>query len=111
MVILYFVRKPFNLPFWSIILVLFLWVFKDFIMFFFVWRAYLPSGGGDPTKMIGRKGIAREKLDPAGYVQIGGELWYAELKNKKQKIDPGAQIVVRESHGLTLFVEQNDKNT
>jgi len=58
--------------------------------------------------MVGRRGIAREKLDPVGYVYIGGELWYAELKDKQHQINPGEQIVVRESHGLTLFVEPMD---
>jgi membrane protein implicated in regulation of membrane protease activity len=105
-IILLFVRKPFNLPFWLVLLVLFLWISKDIVMFFFVWRAYFPSGGGDPTKMIGKNGIATEKLNHGGYIQIEGELWYAELNHKNKTVDKGDQIVVRESHGLTLFVDQ-----
>ena len=82
-----------------------MWIFKDFIMFFFVWRAYVPSGGSDPTKMIGKTGTTREVLNPSGYIQIDGELWYAELMDNKLKIDSGIKVIVREAHGLTLFVE------
>ncbi|MBW2486473.1 MAG: NfeD family protein, partial [Deltaproteobacteria bacterium] len=58
--------------FWSIVA---FWVVKDAVLFPFVWQAYDWERSGQSRSMIGERGIAKERLAPAGYVQIYGELW------------------------------------
>jgi membrane-bound ClpP family serine protease len=104
--ILFILRGPLNLALWAVLLIVAAWIAKDFLMFFFVWRAYVPSGAAEPTKMIGKEGITTQDINPSGYVEINGELWYAESFTKSGKIQIGSEIIVREVHGLTLFVEE-----
>ncbi len=64
-----------------------------------------------PAKMgkqslIGKTGIVRERLEPAGSVQVFGELWSAELAEGEEMIPEGAQIEVVEIDGLRLKVRR-----
>ena len=52
-----------------------LWIAKDAVLFPYVWHAYDWDDPRHTRSMIGRRGQVREKLDPQGYVQIGGERW------------------------------------
>ena len=54
------------------------WLAKDIIMFPYVWRAHDINRPGISRSMIGECGIVKKRLDPSGYIQIGGELWRAE---------------------------------
>ena len=53
--------------------------------------------------LVGARGQAVERLAPAGYVKVEGELWRAEAAGAE--IAAGTAIVVREARGLTLRVE------
>jgi membrane-bound ClpP family serine protease len=59
--------------------------------------------------MIGRRGQVREKLDPQGYVQIGGERWRAETRDPSRPIAEGEWVTVVEMEGLLLIVRSDDK--
>jgi membrane-bound serine protease (ClpP class) len=54
--------------------------------------------------MIGAKAIARTPLNPAGQVEIRGELWQASLRGQSS-LSVGSAVRVRKVEGLTLIVE------
>jgi membrane protein implicated in regulation of membrane protease activity len=87
--------------FWSIIG---FWVLKDALMFPFVWRAYDWERPGRSRSMIGERGLAKERLAPAGYVQIHGELWRAVKMDDGPPIEIGQSVKIVKMDGLTLFV-------
>lgn len=88
--------------FWSIIV---FWIVKDALLFPFVWRAYDWERPGPSRSMIGERGIAKERLAPAGYVQIHGELWRAVKIDDGPPIEAGQSVKIVKMEGLTLFVE------
>ena len=88
--------------FWSIIV---FWIVKDALLFPFVWRAYDWERPGPSRSMIGERGIAKERLAPAGYVQIHGELWRAVKIDDGPPIEAGQSAKIVKMEGLTLFVE------
>jgi membrane-bound ClpP family serine protease len=62
--------------------------------------------GSDPAgSMIGERGVAKERLAPAGYVQIHGELWRAVKIDDGPPIEMGQSVKIVKMDGLTLFVE------
>jgi len=89
--------------FWSIIV---FWVVKDALLFPFVWRAYDWERPGKSRSMVGERGIAKERLAPAGYVQVRGELWRAVIIDDGPAIEMGQSVKIVKMDGLTLFVEQ-----
>ena len=89
--------------FWSIIG---FWVVKDALLFPFVWRAYDWERPGRSRSMIGERGIAKERLAPARYVQVHGELWRAVIIDDGPAIEMGQSVKIVKMDGLTLFVEQ-----
>ena len=54
--------------------------------------------------MVGRRGIAKERLAPSGYMHICGELWKAKLVGGGPPIEKGEAVRVEEMRGLTLLV-------
>jgi membrane-bound serine protease (ClpP class) len=57
--------------------------------------------------MTGRTGTARTDLTPKGSVQIGGELWSAELeKDDGTKLPAGTRVVVVRVDGLRVIVRK-----
>ena len=87
--------------FWAVIL---LWLAKEVIIFPFVWQAHDPNRPGLSRTMIGARGIVKKRLDPAGYIQVAGELWKAELVEIGQPVEMGERVRVLKMEGLKLFV-------
>ena len=81
-----------------------LWLLKDILMFPVMRVAYEP-GAGAHDRLTGATGIAREVLDPMGYVMIGSELWNAEVVAGAEPISAGSAVRVVNLRGLTLLVE------
>jgi membrane-bound ClpP family serine protease len=54
--------------------------------------------------MIGECGIVKKRLDPSGYIQIGGELWRAESVEAGLPIEIGQVVKVIKMEGLKLYV-------
>ena len=105
--ILLILRRWIELSGILVILIVVLWVAKDVILFPFVWRAYdEPRRGQHP--IIGNRGTTREPLSPSGHVQVGGELWKAEISNGASPIGEGETIHVIGIRGLTLLVEKEE---
>jgi membrane-bound ClpP family serine protease len=73
-------------------------------MFPYVWRAYDMNRPGISRSMIGERGIVKKRLDPSGYIQIGGELWRAESVEAGLPIEIGQVVKVIKMEGLKLYV-------
>lgn len=54
----------------------------------------------------GRIGITRTNLNPKGSVQLGGELWSAELEEGATKLPAGTRVEVVKVDGLRLVVRK-----
>lgn len=82
------------------------WIVKDVLLFPFVWRAYDPDAPSAANAMVGRRGVAVQRLEPSGYIQVGGELWNAELEAGETTVEAGETVLVQEVRGLTLQVRR-----
>ena len=54
------------------------------------------------TSLVGMEGIAKGRLDPAGYIRIDGALWAAE--SETGSIKAGTKVEVVRQNGLKLVV-------
>ena len=97
-------RNRFDLPAWSMWGLVAISVAKDVILFPFVWRAYDWDRQEEAHSMVGRRGIAKERLAPSGYIKIRGELWKARVVEGGPPIEKGEAILVEEMRGFTLLV-------
>ena len=99
--ILILVQRWTDLPLWFIWGLLILWVIKDVVLFFFVWRAYQRVA----NPLIGIKGVAEERLAPSGYIRVHGELWQAEMIREGPPIQKGEVVRIQRIRGLVLLVQ------
>jgi membrane-bound serine protease (ClpP class) len=56
--------------------------------------------------MSGRIGTARTDLSPKGSVQVGGELWSAELEDDRERVPMGSRVQVVRVEGLRIIVRK-----
>jgi len=103
--ILHVIRQWVEMPAWLIWGIIALWVVKDVVLFFFVWRAYDQNPLADANSMVGLHGVAKDRLAPSGYVEVHGELWQAEVMEGGPPVESGKGIRVRGIRGLTLIVQ------
>src|SRR5262245_23983457 len=82
-----------------------LFVLKDFALYPWLRDAYAAGDPNAAALLVGRIGLARERIDPSGYVRVGAELWRAELAPGCSAVDAGASVRVLAVRGLTLIVE------
>ena len=87
-----------------VLIILILWVAKDIILYPFVWKAYEPRHHKDPHPMVGLTAVTQERLDPAGYVRVHGELWRARTTDNSS-IEKNEHVKILDMQGLTLTVE------
>jgi membrane protein implicated in regulation of membrane protease activity len=80
------------------------WVLKDILLFPWLRRSFEEGRPEDAQPMIGARGVAKDPLDPDGYVWIRGELWRAELVEGHPPIEAGESLKVEDVRGLTLLV-------
>ena len=99
--ILILVQRWTDLPLRFICGLLILWVIKDVVLFFFVWRAYQRVA----NPLIGMKGVAEERLAPSGYIRVHGELWQAEMIREGPPIEKGEFVRIKGIRGLVLLVQ------
>jgi len=100
--VLILIQRWIDYPWWVILILLFLWVIKDAILFPYLWRAY-DSRGEDARPHIGEEGVVVKSLAPEGHVQIRGELWRARLEKGRPVLE-GEKVRVQKVEGLTLIV-------
>jgi membrane protein implicated in regulation of membrane protease activity len=85
-------------------LLLALWLGKEVVLFPFVRRAYEPSDPSGVASLLGVTGVVINRLDPAGTVRIGPELWTACLEVASEVAEVGTPVRVESIEGLTLHV-------
>jgi membrane protein implicated in regulation of membrane protease activity len=81
-----------------------LWIAKDLLAYPLLRRAYESGVETGSARLIGLRGLARQPIDPRGYVEVRGELWRAELAPGEAPIAPGTPVEVRSASGLTLVI-------
>lgn len=84
------------------------WLAKDFVFYPFVRTAYETDVKTGIEQLIGAKGIARQELDPYGYVHVRGELWRAEVERGAPPIARGTLVRIRAAQGSTLIVSPDE---
>ncbi len=60
------------------------------------------------ASLIGRTGVARSGLAPRGNVQVGGELWSADLAEGEPPISAGERVAVVGLEGIRLKVKKDE---
>lgn len=98
------------IPFWLRVTLIFLWIAKEIILFPFIWRAYDHNRSEVSSPMIGKRGCTRERLAPAGFIQVQSELWKAEIMPGEPSIEKDKWVRIKKMEGLKLFVvpEENE---
>ncbi len=59
--------------------------------------------------MVGKKGVAKERLDPSGYILVHGELWKAEVMDGGPPVEKGETVEVHGIRGRVLLVKRESK--
>jgi membrane-bound serine protease (ClpP class) len=77
-----------------------------FAILMFALRAQKAPARMGQESLAGRIGVARSELSPNGTVQLGGELWSAELDEGEAPIPAGDRVVVVRSAGVRLYVRR-----
>lgn len=93
-----------GLPLWAAYALIMVWVVKDLLLYPLVRIAYQSDMRPGAVRLIGARGVAKDQLNPSGYVQVRGELWRAEAEPSAKPIAPQSPIEVRGARGLTLIV-------
>jgi membrane-bound serine protease (ClpP class) len=75
-----------------------------FAVLIFALRAQATPVWMGQESMVGRVGLVRESLSPAGQIQLGGEQWTAELVDGGGTAGRGSKVEVVRVEGLKLFV-------
>ncbi|MFN2177121.1 MAG: NfeD family protein [Anaerolineales bacterium] len=75
-----------------------------FAVLIFALRAQAMPVWMGQESMVGRVGLVRESLSPAGQIQLGGEQWTAELVDGGGTAGRGSKVEVVRVEGLKLFV-------
>ncbi len=78
-------------------------VLKDIACYPFLRKAYQWEASG-AAQLAGLRGVARDTLDPAGYVYVRGELWHARIEDGAPAIPTGSEVKVIRGRRMTLTV-------
>jgi membrane-bound ClpP family serine protease len=90
---------------WLVATIVVLWVIKDTVLFFKVWRSYAFDDNSPMRKLMGLEATAVYSLEPAGYVRVKGELWRAEVRDERHPVQRGERAIVVGMREMTLIVE------
>jgi membrane-bound serine protease (ClpP class) len=60
--------------------------------------------------LVGRVGTVRIPLNPAGTVQIAGELWTAEIAPEEEPLPSGTRVEVVSTRGVRVYVKKAPGN-
>ena len=109
--ILILLRRWSDFPVVFIWIMVCLWIAKDVVLFPLTWKAYDWGRSRDINPMLGKKGMAEERLNPCGYIKVQGELWEAELLGKDAIVEKGDTVTIEGIKGLTLLVKPHKDNS
>ena len=108
-VVLLALRIWVDLPVKVAIILFSLWVVKDLLFYPLFRVAYQTGPRTVVEQLIGLKGVAREPLEPEGYVYVRGELWHAETESTATRIAAGSPVRILRAHGMTLIVAPEER--
>jgi membrane-bound ClpP family serine protease len=95
-----------GLPTWLMWTLLGVWLIKDVFLYPYLWRAYDPDTVPVENSMVGLTGVAMERLDPEGYVEVRGEVWKARADKTSGIIEKGSKVKILSENGLLLVVKE-----
>ena len=95
-----------NLPLWAAIGIFAVLVLKDVVLYPFLRVGYETVEKSGIERLIGERGVVKQRLDPEGYVLVHGELWKARSTHPGDPVDPGTRVRVAASEGMLLLVEK-----
>ena len=98
--------KWFDLPVWMGLLILLLWVAKDAILYPFMKPGYESSSSTGVQRLVGEIGVAKQDLDPEGYVLVNSEWWQAVADQAGTPIRTGDDVRVTAAEGMRLTVSR-----
>ncbi len=102
-------HRWFDLPVTAAVAIFVLLVVKDAALYPFLRSAYEGRVPSASDKMVGATGVAKEALDPEGFVQVGGELWKAKTRDSLATVRPGDTIRVEQVRGMKLVVSADPR--
>ena len=88
---------------WAALTIVGVVVVKDVVCYPFLRKAYQLEAAG-AAQLAGLRGVARDTLDPAGYVYVNGELWRARIEAGADPIPAGTEVRVVAGQRMTLTV-------
>jgi membrane protein implicated in regulation of membrane protease activity len=94
-----------HMPSWGLWVLIAAWFLKEAVTLPFTWKLYRRARPSAADLMIGQVAEAAEPLNPRGYVNVLGELWMAELADKKKSVKKGERVRTIRIEGMTLIVE------
>jgi membrane protein implicated in regulation of membrane protease activity len=97
-----------SIPLWLFFIIIAAWLLKDILLFPKVWRAYDPVSIAQIERLLGKNAVVVDRLNPAGYVRIRGELWKAEVNGHGAEVNTGKTVKVSSFKGMKLIVEEID---
>lgn len=103
-VVLFALNHWLGLSLWMALGIFLLWLIKDFALYPLLKRSFEPHGKTPVEQMIGLRGVACDRIDPDGYIQVRGEFWRAETHAEGGPILAGSPVKVVEADGMTLIV-------
>ncbi|MEW5974260.1 MAG: NfeD family protein [Acidobacteriota bacterium] len=106
--VLFGFRHWLGLPLWAACLIVVLVIAKDFVIFPLVRPAYETVSRTPLEELIGEPGVAKQLLDPGGYVQVKGELWLADAVPEHRPIQPASSVRVLAVHDGRLQVKLDE---
>jgi membrane-bound serine protease (ClpP class) len=94
-----------DLPLWSAIGIFTLLIVKDFVLYPMLRVGYETQEKSGIARLIGERGVVKQRLDPQGYVLVHGELWKARPCEPGPPLDAGVRVSVVSFEGMLLLVE------
>ncbi len=86
------------------------WIAKDYFIYPLVRIGYETNTKTVVEHLIGAQGVAKETLNPQGYVEVRAELWKGEIKPGADPIPPGNPILVEGVRDRILIVKKDQIN-
>lgn len=98
-----------DLPLWAAIGIFALLVLKDLALYPFLRVGYETKEKSGIERLIGERGVVKQRLEPEGYVFVHGELWKARPVHAGQPVELGTRVRVAAAEGMLLLVETAER--
>jgi membrane protein implicated in regulation of membrane protease activity len=94
-----------SMPLWAAALIFALLAGKDLALYPFLRVGYETKEKSGIVRLVGERGVVKQRLEPEGYVLVEGELWKARPVEPGPPLEPGARVRVKAFEGMLLLVE------